>query len=120
MNTVRAFVKYRTGCLKGWDAHQTVRVLVEYHTGVTVKGKGGGPSFKGVCCKEWAVTINPVTTLENSTNFALCSLPPQSNTKENHQKKGLATCCMNPNTTKRNTYPSSYQIKVITPKNIYI
>ena len=56
------------GMLKCWDANQTVRVRVEYRTYVTVKGKGGGPPFKGVCCKEWAVTINLVTTLENSTS----------------------------------------------------
>ena len=72
-NTVWVFVKYRTGYLTCLDANQTVRVFVEYRAGVTVKGKGEGTPFIAVCCKEWAVTINPATTLENSTNFAFSS-----------------------------------------------
>ena len=39
--------------------------------GVDNRGEGGVTPNKGVCCKEWVVTINPVKTLENSTIIAL-------------------------------------------------
>ena len=66
--------EHRTGVSKVlygmFERLGTVWVRVEYCMGVTVQGEGGGTPFKGICCKEWAVTINPITTLENSINFA--------------------------------------------------